>query len=148
MEQRKPVSSEPDHPTRAEAGPQEVRTEAAPAPVGPYSQGIAAAGPFLFAAGQVGLDPKTGKLAGEDVASQTRQALLNLKAVLEAGGTSLANVVKTTVFLADMKDFAAMNAVYREFFCRRSGTGPLLRAGGWPALECLGGNRGGGLLPI
>ncbi|MFS8815992.1 2-iminobutanoate/2-iminopropanoate deaminase [Thermostichus sp. MS-CIW-21] len=116
MEQRKPVSSEPNHPTRAEAGPQEVRTEAAPAPVGPYSQGIAAAGPFLFAAGQVGLDPKTGKLAGEDVASQTRQALLNLKAVLEAGGTSLANVVKTTVFLADMKDFAAMNAVYREFF--------------------------------
>jgi 2-iminobutanoate/2-iminopropanoate deaminase len=62
------------------------------------------------------LDPKTGRLVGEDVASQTRQALLNLKAVLEAGGTCLANVVKTTVFLADMKDFAAMNEVYREFF--------------------------------
>ncbi len=97
-------------------GPCAVQTEAAPVPVGPYSQGVVASGPFLFAAGQVGLDPKTGKLAGEDIASQTRQALLNLKAVLEAGGTSLANVVKTTVFLADMKDFAAMNEVYREFF--------------------------------
>jgi 2-iminobutanoate/2-iminopropanoate deaminase len=93
-----------------------VRTEAAPAPVGPYSQGVVAFGPFLFTAGQLGLDPKTGRLVGEDVASQTRQALLNLKAVLEAGGTCLANVVKTTVFLADMKDFAAMNEVYREFF--------------------------------
>ncbi|MFS8894476.1 RidA family protein [Synechococcus sp. O70.1] len=112
MEQRKPVSSEP----QAGAGPREVRTEAAPAPVGPYSQGVVASGPFLFTAGQLGLDPKTGRLVGEDVASQTRQALLNLKAVLEAGGTCLANVVKTTVFLADMKDFAAMNEVYREFF--------------------------------
>jgi 2-iminobutanoate/2-iminopropanoate deaminase len=112
MEQRKPVSSKP----QAGAGPREVRTEAAPAPVGPYSQGVVAFGPFLFTAGQLGLDPKTGRLVGEDVASQTRQALLNLKAVLEAGGTCLANVVKTTVFLADMKDFAAMNEVYREFF--------------------------------
>jgi 2-iminobutanoate/2-iminopropanoate deaminase len=112
MEQRKPVSSKP----QAGAGPREVRTKAAPAPVGPYSQGVVASGPFLFTAGQLGLDPKTGRLVGEDVASQTRQALLNLKAVLEAGGTCLANVVKTTVFLADMKDFAAMNEVYREFF--------------------------------
>ena len=112
MEQRKPVSSKP----QAGAGLREVRTEAAPAPVGPYSQGVVASGPFLFTAGQLGLDPKTGRLVGEDVASQTRQALLNLKAVLEAGGTCLANVVKTTVFLADMKDFAAMNEVYREFF--------------------------------
>jgi 2-iminobutanoate/2-iminopropanoate deaminase len=81
MEQRKPVSSKP----QAGAGPREVRAEAAPAPVGPYSQGVVASGPFLFTAGQLGLDPKTGRLVGEDVASQTRQALLNLKAVLEAG---------------------------------------------------------------
>ncbi|MEN9260014.1 MAG: RidA family protein [Thermostichus sp. HHBFW_bins_43] len=93
-----------------------VRTDAAPPPVGPYSQGIAALGPFIFTAGQVGLDPRTGKLVGEDIVSQTRQVLLNLQAVLAAGGTSLANVVKTTVFLADMNDFAAMNKVYQEFF--------------------------------
>jgi 2-iminobutanoate/2-iminopropanoate deaminase len=93
-----------------------VRTEAAPAPVGPYSQGIAALGPFIFTAGQVGLDPKTGKLVGEDIVSQTRQVLFNLQAVLAAGGTNLSNVVKTTVFLADMNDFAAMNKVYQEFF--------------------------------
>jgi 2-iminobutanoate/2-iminopropanoate deaminase len=80
------------------------------------AQGVTALGPFLFTAGQVGLDPKTGKLVGEDIVSQTRQALLNVQAVLEAGGTTLSQVVKTTVFLADMEDFAAMNEVYREFF--------------------------------
>ncbi len=117
MEPSNLANSAMGHPQgQTRPGPREVQTEAAPVPVGPYSQGVVASGPFLFAAGQVGLDPKTGKLAGEDIASQTRQALLNLKAVLEAGGTSLANVVKTTVFLADMKDFAAMNEVYREFF--------------------------------
>ncbi len=93
-----------------------VQTDAAPAPVGPYSQGIRVCGGLIFTAGQVGLDPKTGQLAGEDIVSQTRQALLNLQAVLSAAGTSLANVVKTTVFLADMNDFAAMNGVYQEFF--------------------------------
>ncbi|MFQ3586008.1 MAG: RidA family protein [Cyanobacteriota bacterium] len=93
-----------------------MQTDAAPLPVGPYSQGIAVLGPLIFTAGQVGLDPKTGKLAGEDIVSQTRQVLLNLQAVLSAGGTNLSNVVKTTVFLADMNDFAAMNKVYQEFF--------------------------------
>ncbi|MEN9201785.1 MAG: RidA family protein [Thermostichus sp. DG_1_6_bins_120] len=111
------------HPTTPEVGHRQdrqdrfaVRTDAAPAPVGPYSQGVVAPGKFLFTAGQVGLDPKTGQLVGEDITSQTQQALRNLEAVLVAGGTSLANVVKTTVFLADMNDFAAMNRVYQEFF--------------------------------
>lgn len=117
MEQTKPAQPEIGHQQgQIGPGPCAVQTEAAPAPVGPYSQGVTALGPFLFTAGQVGLDPKTGKLVGEDIVSQTRQALLNVQAVLEAGGTTLANVVKTTVFLADMEDFAAMNEVYREFF--------------------------------
>lgn len=92
-----------------------VATQDAPAAVGPYSQAIQA-GAFVFAAGQLGLDPATKEFAGEDVASQTRQALGNLEAVLEATGSSLAQVVKTTVFLTDMGDFGAMNAVYAEFF--------------------------------
>ena len=92
-----------------------VSTEDAPAAVGPYSQAIQA-GAFVFAAGQLGLDPATKQFAGEDVAAQTRQALGNLEAVLEATGSSLAQVVKTTVFLTDMGDFGAMNAVYAEFF--------------------------------
>ena len=91
-----------------------VATENAPAAVGPYSQAIRTDG-FVFAAGQVGMAPATKKIEG-DTAAQTRQALKNLSAVLEAAGSSLAQVVKTTVFLVDMGDFAAMNAVYAEFF--------------------------------
>lgn len=93
-----------------------IRTEAAPAPVGPYNQAIAATGQFIFVAGQISLDPNTGAVVGEDVASQTEQAIANLKAILTAAGTDLANVVKTTVFLADMNDFSAMNAVYAKYF--------------------------------
>jgi len=92
-----------------------ILTEQAPRPIGPYSQAIAIGG-FVFASGQIGLDPSTGKLVSDDVAAQTRQVLRNLDAVLRQGGTSLACVVKTTVFLADMADFAAMNAVYAEHF--------------------------------
>ena len=92
-----------------------VATEDAPAAVGPYSQAIQA-GAFVFAAGQLGLDPTTKEFAGGDVAAQTRQALKNVEAVLKAAGSSLAQVLKTTVFLADMGDFGAMNAVYAEFF--------------------------------
>jgi 2-iminobutanoate/2-iminopropanoate deaminase len=84
-----------------------------PAPSLPFSAGIKANG-FIFTAGQVGTDPRTGKLAGPDVATQTRQTIANLRAVLEAGGSSLEQLVKTTVFLADMRLFDDMNAVYRE----------------------------------
>jgi 2-iminobutanoate/2-iminopropanoate deaminase len=93
-------------------------TDKAPAAVGPYSQAVSANG-FVFAAGQVGLDPDTGKLAGEDVASQTRQALQNIKAVLEASSSCLDHVVKTTVYLADIADYGAMNEVYAEFFAEK-----------------------------
>jgi 2-iminobutanoate/2-iminopropanoate deaminase len=84
-----------------------------PAPSLPFSAGIRANG-FVFTSGQVGTDPHTGKLAGSDVGSQTRQTLANLQAVLEAGGSSLGKLVKTTVFLADLRLFDDMNAVYRE----------------------------------
>ena len=92
-----------------------VATQEAPAAVGPYSQAVCAGG-FVFTAGQVGLDPATGKLVGDDVASQTRRALENLEAILTAAGSCLRHAVKTTVYLADIADFGAMNAVYAEFF--------------------------------
>ena len=84
-----------------------------PSPALPFSAGIKANG-FIFTAGQVGTDPRTGKVAGLDVQSQTRQAIANLRAVLEAGGSSLDRLLKTTVFLADMRLFDDMNAAYRE----------------------------------
>jgi 2-iminobutanoate/2-iminopropanoate deaminase len=92
-----------------------ICTEKAPKAIGPYSQATVASG-LLYSAGQLGLDPKSGEMAGGGVEAQTRQALQNLQAILEAAGSSLALVVKTTVFLQDMNDFAAMNAVYAEFF--------------------------------
>jgi 2-iminobutanoate/2-iminopropanoate deaminase len=92
-----------------------VSTDKAPAAVGPYSQAIIA-GDFVYTAGQLSLDPKTGELLGEDVAAQTRKTIENLKSVLEAAGTSLDRVVKTTIYLTDMGNFAEMNAVYAEFF--------------------------------
>jgi 2-iminobutanoate/2-iminopropanoate deaminase len=91
-----------------------ILTENAPAPIGPYSQAIVANG-FLFTAGQIPLDPATGKIAEGDIQSQTRQVLKNLQAVLAAGGSSFASVVKTTVFLKDMNEFGAMNEVYAEY---------------------------------
>jgi 2-iminobutanoate/2-iminopropanoate deaminase len=87
----------------------------APAAVGPYSHAVQANG-MLFTAGQIPLVPETGKLIDGDIDAQTEQVLRNLKAVLEAGGSSLDRVVKTTVFLADMSDFAAVNAVYARWF--------------------------------
>ncbi len=92
-----------------------VATAQAPAAIGPYSQAIAANG-FVYTAGQVALDPGTMDLVPGDVAAQTEQVFANLRHVLEAAGTSLARVVKTTVFLVDMADFAAMNAVYAKHF--------------------------------
>lgn len=91
-----------------------VSTDAAPPAVGPYSQAVIA-GDLIFTAGQLGIDPQTGKLA-EGIEAQTRQALTNLSAVLEAAESSLDRVVKATVFLAHMEDFPAMNTVYAEFF--------------------------------
>jgi len=91
-----------------------ISTDKAPAAVGPYSQAVRV-GHFVFAAGQLAIDPAVGKLIEGDVATQTRQVLTNLSAVLEAAGSSLDRVVKTTVFLKDMGQFKAMNAVYGEF---------------------------------
>lgn len=93
---------------------QPVQTPDAPAAIGPYSQGIAA-GNFVFVSGQLPLDPKTNRFP-EGVAEQTRQSIKNLRAILLAAGTDLDRVVKTTVFLQDMNDFAAMNVVYAELF--------------------------------
>ncbi len=93
-----------------------IQTENAPAPVGPYNQAIAATGQFIFVAGQIPLHPKTGEIVGEDVAQQTEQAIANLTAILTAAGVTLEDVVKTTVFLKDMQDFAAMNVVYGKYF--------------------------------
>ena len=92
-----------------------VATDKAPGAVGPYSQGVRA-GDLIYTAGQLGIVPGTKEFAGPDIESQTRQALENLKAVLEAAGSCLAHAVKTTVFLQDIGEFSRMNAVYAEFF--------------------------------
>lgn len=92
-----------------------IATDKAPAAIGPYSQAIRV-GNLLFTAGQIALDPATGSVVEGDIKVQTRQALQNVGAILAAAGTSFSNVVKTTVFLKNMADFAAMNEVYAEFF--------------------------------
>ena len=92
-----------------------VSTNNAPPAVGPYSQAIRA-GNFLFLSGQIPLDPKSGTIVGEDIETQTRQVISNMKAVLAAAGLSLSDVVKTTVFLKDIQHFAKMNGVYKEYF--------------------------------
>ncbi len=92
-----------------------VQTEKAPAAIGPYSQAVKAGG-FVFLSGQVALDPASGQVVAGDVRAQTERVMKNLQAVLAAAGSSLAAVVKATVFLADMNDFAAMNEVYGRFF--------------------------------
>ena len=92
-----------------------ISTPNAPAAIGPYSQGIQA-GSTLFVSGQLPIDPATGAFAGEDIASQTRQSLTNIKNIMAAAGASMNDVVKTTVMLKNIGDFAAMNAVYAEFF--------------------------------
>ena len=92
-----------------------ISTEKAPGAIGPYSQAIKT-GNMIFCSGQIPINPETGEFVSENVAEQTHQVLINLRAVLEAAGSNLNNVVKTTVFLADMNDFAAMNEIYAEFF--------------------------------
>jgi 2-iminobutanoate/2-iminopropanoate deaminase len=95
-----------------------IQTDNAPRAIGPYSQAVVAGG-FVFASGQIPLDPQTGEFVAGGVAEQTEQVMRNLTAVMEAAGTSLERVVKTTVFLADMNDFAAMNEVYGRYFSER-----------------------------
>ncbi len=94
---------------------EKIQTDAAPQAIGPYSQAIKVNG-FVFASGQIPLDPATMQIIEGDVQVQTRRVLANLQAVLEGAGSSLDRVVKTTVFLADMADFAAMNEIYASFF--------------------------------
>lgn len=93
----------------------EIQTDRAPAPVGPYSQAVAF-GELVFASGQIPLDPATGELVDGDVEAQTRRVLANLAAVLEAGGSGLADAVKVTIYLTDMADFPRINALYAEAF--------------------------------
>ena len=92
-----------------------ISTDRGPKAIGPYSQAVKANG-FLFVSGQVCLDPKTQQLVEGDISKQTERVMENLKGIVEAAGSSLAHVVKTTVFLSDMNDFAAMNAVYGKYF--------------------------------
>ena len=100
-----------------------IATDGAPAAIGPYSQGVRA-GNLIFTAGQIPLDPATQQVVASGIAEQTTRVLENLKAILEAGGSNLAQVVKATVFLKDMNDFAAMNAVYASYFGTDSETLP------------------------
>lgn len=93
----------------------EVRTKDAPAPVGPYSQAVAYGG-MVYVSGQIPLDPATGELAAQDIEAQTRQVLANLRAVLEAAGSSLDAVLRTTIYLVDLAHFPHVNAIYAEHF--------------------------------
>ncbi|UCC86594.1 MAG: RidA family protein [Anaerolineales bacterium] len=108
-----------------------IATDKAPGAVGPYSQAVRAGG-FVFTAGQIALDPASGQIVEGDIQAQTRQVLKNLRAVLEAADTSLSNVVKTTVFLADMGEFKAMNEVYAEFFSGAPPARSTVQAGALP----------------
>ena len=103
-------------PRKIRSGRAIVLTKQAPAPIGPYSQAVTVSGKLIFTAGQIAIIPGTGEIIGEDVKAQTRRAIENIRAILEAGKSGLANVVKTTVFLKDMSDFSAMNEVYAEYF--------------------------------
>lgn len=118
-----------------------VTTDKAPGAIGPYSQAVKAGG-MIFCSGQIPIDPATGAFVSDDVAGQTRQVLVNLSAVLDAAGSGLDKVVKTTVFLADMADFAAMNEVYAEFFSENKPARATVQAARLPKdakveIECI-----------
>ena len=118
-----------------------VQTDTAPAAIGPYSQAIVTDG-WVFCSGQIPLDPKTMEVVGGDVAAQTEQVLTNLRHVLESAGAAMDTVVKTTVFLADMNDFAAMNAVYAAHFASHRPARAAVQAAALPKgvdveIECV-----------
>jgi len=118
-----------------------ISTEKAPGAIGPYSQAVKT-GNMVFCSGQIPIDPATGNFVSEDVAEQTEQVLKNLSAVLEAAGTSLNGVVKTTVFLADMNDFVAMNEVYTKYFSENKPARATVQAARLPRdarveIECI-----------
>jgi 2-iminobutanoate/2-iminopropanoate deaminase len=122
-----------------------VRTENAPSAIGPYSQAVVC-DDWVYCSGQIALDPKTQQLVGKDVAEQTDRALKNLSGVLEAAGASLDRVVKTTVFLADMADFQAMNEVYSRHFGEHRPARATVQAAGLPKaarveIECVARTR-------
>ena len=121
--------------------PQVIHTNQAPKAIGPYSQAVLVNG-LLFTAGQVALDPETGQLVEGGIEAQTRRVLDNLSAVLTAGGASLASVVKTTVFMQDLGEFAAMNAVYSEYFTDNPPARSTVQVAGLPRgaqveIECV-----------
>ncbi len=121
--------------------PQVIHTDSAPKAIGPYSQALTANG-LIFTAGQVALHPETGQLVDGGIEAQTRQVLTNLTAVLAAAGASLANVVKTTVFMQDLGEFAAMNGVYAEFFTGNFPARSTVQVAGLPKgalveIECI-----------
>ena len=94
-----------------------IRTDKAPAPVGPYNQAISTTGGMLFLAGQVPLDPKSGSIVGDgDIQAQTKQVMTNIEAILTEAGASWDNIVKTSVFLTDLANFGAMNEIYAQYF--------------------------------
>ena len=126
----------------------EIRTGDAPEPVGPYSQAVLA-GDLVFCAGQIPLDPATGELVATDIEAETSRVLDNLSAVLKAGGSSLESVVKTTIYVTDMNDFARINTVYGTYFA--SGVQPAratvqvaaLPKGAHVEIECIAIRQGG-----
>jgi 2-iminobutanoate/2-iminopropanoate deaminase len=118
-----------------------ISTENAPGAIGPYSQAVRA-GNMIFLSGQIPIDPQTGQFVSDDVAEQTEQVMKNLSAVLAAAGASLNNVVKTTVFLADMNDFTAMNEVYGRYFSENKPARATVQAARLPRdarieIECI-----------
>jgi len=119
-----------------------INTNNAPAAIGPYSQGVINEGRFIFTAGQLGLDPISGELVGGGIEAQTRRTLDNLKAVLEAGHSNLDRVVKVTIYLANISDFATMNEIYAEYFpkdppARSAVQVAALPKGGLIEIECI-----------
>lgn len=120
---------------------QVIQTALAPKAIGPYSQAIRF-GQLLFTAGQIPLDPHTGKLVGDDIATQTRQVLENLRAIVEAAGSSLAHVVKTTCYLVDLGDFQTFNQIYAEYFGESAPARSTVQVANLPAgarveIECI-----------
>ena len=118
-----------------------ITTDKAPGAIGPYSQAIKTGG-MVYCSGQIPIDPATGEFVSNDVVEQTEQVLKNLSAVLDAAGTNLGNVVKTTVFLADMGDFAAMNEVYGRYFSENKPARATVQAARLPKdarveIECI-----------